>query len=314
MTKKQAEKFYNDRQKIMGELKSSGPVDIKTKQTEQINNFVNNFIDENLKSYGIRDYDKFEEDIIKAFEKSGIKDASGRSALSGNLPNIGTYESRAPFTKFGLDPAYRQKVNKDLGRMSDLQNHYKKIFYSGVLENNPDLVNNISRYFDYENIDKKFYEGNPNKVDRAALIKEYADVLTPEVESDFLYMMKEMEQPKLRGTIFKKYFGNKYDKYIEKKNAASKQYEIDKKTIEKKLGPEKLKEILGEDTIKKFMDKQHKVLNKIFDTSVFAKEDRGLLFTGDHLEGISEIAKYKNEEDMIRGLQNVVGTTVWPKS
>src|SRR6056300_849569 len=127
-TKKEAQKFYNDRQKIMGELKSSGPVDIKTKQTEQINNFVNNFIDENLKSYGIRDYDKFEKDIIKAFEKSGIKDASGRSALSGNLPNLGTYESRAPFTKFGLDPAYRQKVNKDLGRMSDLQNHYKKIF------------------------------------------------------------------------------------------------------------------------------------------------------------------------------------------
>ena len=308
-TLEEAQEFYDDRQNKMGELKSSGPIDIKTKQTEQINNFVNNFIDENLKSYGIKDYNQFEKDMVEAFKNSGIKDASGRSALSGNLPNIGTYESRVPFTKFGLDPAYRQKVREDLGRMSDIQNHFKKIFYSGVLENNPDLVNNISRYLDYENIDKKFYKDNPNKVNRAALAKEYADVLTPEVESDFIFMMKDMEQPKLRGTIFKKYFGDKYDKYIEKKNAASRQYIKDMKTIETKLGSDKLKEILGEDTIKKFMDKQHKVLNQIFDTSFFTGADRGLLFTGDHLEGISEIAKYENEEDIVRGLLNVVGTT-----
>src|SRR6056300_1513794 len=189
----------------MGDLKSSGPINIKTKQTEQINNFVNNFIDKNIKSYGVSDYDQFKKDMLKEFKKSGIKDAPGRSAFSGDLPNIGTQESRAGFTKFGLDPAYRQTVNKDLGITTDLQNHFKKIFYSGVFENNPDLVNNISRYLDYENKDKKFYKDNPNKLNRAVLAKEYADVLTPEVESDFLYMMKEMEQPKLRGTIFKKY-------------------------------------------------------------------------------------------------------------
>ena len=32
-TEKEAQKFYDDRQKKMGELKSSGPIDIKTKQT-----------------------------------------------------------------------------------------------------------------------------------------------------------------------------------------------------------------------------------------------------------------------------------------
>jgi hypothetical protein len=146
----------------MAELKSSGPINIKTKQTEQINNFVNDFIDKNIKSYGVKDYDQFKKDMLKEFKKSGIKDAPGRSAFSGDLPNIGTQESRAGFTKFGLDPAYRQKVNKDLGITSDLQNHFKKIFYSGVFENNPDLVNKMSRYLDYQNIDKKFYGGNIN--------------------------------------------------------------------------------------------------------------------------------------------------------
>src|SRR6056300_1272874 len=172
MTKKQAEKFYKDRQNKMAELKSSGPINIKTEQTEQINNFVNDFIDKNIKSYGVKDYDQFKKDMLKEFKRSGIKDASGRSAFSGDLPNIGAQESRAGFTKFGLDPAYRQKVNKDLGITSDLQNHFKKIFYSGVLENNPDLVNKMSRYLDYENIDKK-YRGLETDVNRAALKKQY---------------------------------------------------------------------------------------------------------------------------------------------
>ena len=310
MTKKQAQKFYDDRQKRMGELKSSGPIDIKTKQTEQINNFVNDFIDKNIKSYGVKDYDQFKKDMLKEFKRSGIKDAPGRSALAGDIPNIGTYESRAPFTKFDLDPAIRQKVRKDLGITSDLQNYFKKIFYSGVFENNPDLVNKMSRYLDYQNIDKKFYGGNINKVDRAALLKEYADVVNPEFEADFIYMMDEMEQPKLRGTIFKKYFGDKYDKFIEKRNASMKQYLDSIKTIENKLGPKELKKALGTTSISKFMDKQTKLLNKIFDTSVFTGPDRGLIFAADHLEGIAEIAKYKNKDDIIRGLQNVAGTTV----
>src|SRR6056300_1320428 len=294
----------------MGELKSSGPIDIKTKQTEQINNFVNDFIDKNIKSYGVKDYDQFKKDMLKEFKKSGIKDAPGRSAFSGDLPNIGTQESRAGFTKFGLDPAYRQKVNKDLGITSDLQNHFKKIFYSGVFENNPDLLNKMSRYLDYQNIDKKFYGGNINKVDRAALLKEYADVVNPEFETDFIYMMDEMENPKLRGTVFKKYFGNKYDKFIDKRNASMKQYLDAVKIIENKLGPKELKKALGTTSIKKFMDKQTELLNKIFDTSVFTGPDRGLIFAADHLEGIAEIARYKNKDDIIRGLQNVAGTTV----
>ena len=315
MTKEEAEKFYNERQKQMAEIKSSGPVNVKNKQTEEINNFVDRFVNKNINSYEIRDYDLFKKEMMEEFKELGIKDTPGRSAFSGDLPNIGTKESRVPFTKFDLDPANRQKKRKDLGINSDIENYFKKIFYSGVLENNPDLTNKISRYLDYENVDKKFYKDNPNQVDRAALQKEYADVLTPEFEKDFIYMMDEMENPKLRGTVFKKYFGSKYDNFIKKRNAAFMQYEKSLKFIEKELGPETIKKILGETSIKNFMNKQHELLNKIFDTSVFTGSDKGLGYTADHLEGITEIAKYKNpdgtvaKDDMIRGLQNVVGTT-----
>ena len=309
MTKKEADAFYQDLQSKVSEKKIEGPTKPKTEHAKKINNFVNNFIDENIDKYGIRDFDSFKEELLKAFDESDIKDIPGRKAKAGDLPNIGTYESQASFPDFKTGVATRQKVRPEIGITSDIQNVYKKIFYSKVLENNPDLRNKIERYFDYENIDKKFYKNNPNQVDRKALLEKYADVNTPEFKSDFIYMMDEMENPKLRGSIFKTYFGDKYDKYIDKRNAAFKQYEDAKKIIENKLGPEKLKEILGEDSIKGFMNKQHKLLNEIFDTSVFTGPDRGFTFAADHLEGITEIAKYKKEEDMIRGLLNVVGTT-----
>jgi hypothetical protein len=309
MTKKEADAFYQDLQSKVSEKKIEGPTKPKTEHAKKINNFVNNFIDENIDKYGIRDFDSFKEELLKAFDESDIKDIPGRKAKAGDLPNIGTYESQASFPDFKTGVATRQKVRPEIGITSDKQNVYKKIFYSKVLDNNKDLKNKIERYFDYELIDKKFYKDNPNQVDRASLRKKYADVLTPEFKSDFIYMMDEMENPKLRGNIFKTYFGDKYNKYIEKRNVAFKQYEDAIKKIETKLGPEKLKQILGEDSIKAFMNKQHEVLNEIFDTSVFTGPDRGLTFASDHLEGITEIVKYKKEEDIARGLLNVVGTT-----
>ena len=112
-------------------------------------------------------------------------------------------------------------------------------------------------------------------------------------------MMDEMENPKLRGTVFKKYFGSKYGDFIKKRNAAFMQYEKSLKFIEKELGPETIKKILGETSIKNFMNKQHELLNKIFDTSVFTGSDKGLGYTADHLEGITEIAKYKNPDGTV---------------
>ena len=147
-TKSQAQAAYDERQKQMAEIKSSGPVNIKTKQTEEINNFVDDFINRNINSYEIRDFDLFKKEMMEEFKKSGIKDAPGRSALSGNLPNIGTYESRVPFTKFGLDPAYRQKKRKDLSINSDIENYFKKIFYISKLKTDDTLRNNIDRYLD----------------------------------------------------------------------------------------------------------------------------------------------------------------------
>ena len=304
-TKTQAEKAYAERQKKMGDIKTSNVIGLKNNHAEKINNFVDNFIDKNISKYGIRDYDIFKSDLTEAFKKSGIKDIPGRKANYKDFPNIGATDSGKPFSKFDLKPITR-------GTQTELtENYFKKLFYSGKLQTDDVLRNSIDRYLDYNNIDKKYYKGT--KLDREALRKQYADVLDPKVNSDILFMMESdnVGTPKFRSGILKNVFGDKQQKYIDKKNISSVQYEKHMSTIENFLSEDELKKVLNNETsIKKFMRNQTDLLNNIFDTSELKKAGYGeLIFNADHLEGIAEIARMDNAEDMMRGLKNLMGTT-----
>ena len=254
------------------------------KQAKEINNFVDDFINKNITNYGVRDYDEFKKNLLESFKKSNIKDASGRQALYKGLPNTGIKEA---------------------------ENHFKKLFYTSKLETDDVLRNNIDRYLDYNNIDKKYYKGT--KLDREALKKQYADILDPKVQSDILYLMESdnVGTPKLRSGILKNIFGDKQQKYIDKKNVSNLQYEKYMNTIENFLTEDQLKQALGGETnIKKFMRKQTDLLNEIFDTSELKKAGYAeLIFNADHLEGIAEIARMEDAESMVRGLKNLMGTT-----
>ncbi len=286
-TKEEADAFYKDLQSKKEEKKIAGlkskNVSVE-KQAKQINNFVDDFINKNITNYGVRDYDEFKKNLLESFKKSNIKDASGRQALYKGLPNTGIKEA---------------------------ENHFKKLFYTSKLETDDVLRNNIDRYLDYNNIDKKYYKGT--YVDREALKKQYADILDPKVQSDILFMMESdnVGTPKLRSGILKNIFGDKQQKYIDKKNASNLQYEMAMNTIENFLSEDELKQALGEETsIKKFMRKQTDLLNEIFDTSELKKSGYAeLIFNADHLEGIAEIARMDDAKSMIRGLKNLMGTT-----
>ncbi len=286
-TKEEADAFYKDLQSKKEEKKIAGlkskNVSVE-KQAKEINNFVDDFINKNITNYDVRDYDEFKKNLLESFNKSNIKDASGRQALYKGLPNTGIKEA---------------------------ENHFKKLFYTNKLKTDNTLRNNIDRYLDYNNIDKKYYKGT--YVDREALKKQYADILDPKVQSDILFMMESdnVGTPKLRSGILKNVFGDKQQKYIDKKNASARQYEMAMNTIENFLTKDQLKEALGEETsIKKFMRKQTDLLNEIFDTSELKKSGYAeLIFNADHLEGIAEIARMEDAESMVRGLKNLMGTT-----
>jgi len=307
---------FKERQKIMGEIKLSGPQAKVTEHTKAINNFVTDFYEKNLNEFKLRDYQSFEKKLIEEFKNSEIKDlGSGtnqRKALNFGFPNIGKKAkkkaSKTPLTLYGMDA----RTPSGATLQTDAQSFFKKAFYSGKLKNNPELVGKLRKYLEYYNTDKK-YRGLETDVDRVALKAKYADVLDPKVKSDLIYFLEsdQIGIGKLRGGILKQYLPDEYDTYVKKKNASGIRYQELMKKIENSLTKKQLTTALnGETSIKTFMRNQTDLLNKIFDTSELKKAGYSeLIFNADHLEGMAEIAQMDNADDQIRALKNLVGTT-----
>ncbi len=304
MTKEEAEKFYNNRQAEMSKLKSSGQKTKILNQTEEINNFVNNFFDNNIDKYGVRDYDKFEKELIKRFKKVKISSLGekGRNILRHGLPNIGAKDSNIPFQKYNSGVYFSQGNNPEQA----YKNFFKKLFYSGKMETDPILRKRVGEYLDYYNVDKKFY-GDGSPIDRGGLKRQYSDTLDNLRDVMFILGDDKVGTGKFRSNIIRNYFPDSINKYINKKNRSSVIYDEKLKQIENKLTPEQLKKVLGGETsIKNFMTKQSDLLKEIFDVSTL---DSGLKFNLDHTEGIAEIAKMDKPQDIMRALNNLVGMT-----
>ena len=289
-TKKEADNFYKRRQANLSELKASGQKTKILDQTKEINNFVNNFFDDNISKYNVKDYDKFEKKLIKEFKKSKIQSLGekGRNIFRHGLPNIGAKDSKVSFDKYNVGNFFSQGENAE----QSYKNYFKKLFFSGKLATDKNLRTGINQFLNYELLDKR--------KNNLKLPKNIDDVL-------YLVADERTGSGKFRSNIIKKYFPETMDKYIKKKNRSSTIYDQKMKVIESKLTRAQLRKALGGETsIKKFMRKQSEFLKKIFDVSVL---EPGLNFNLDHVEGIAEISKMNKPEDIIRGLKNLVGMT-----
>ena len=302
-TKKEADAFYKDLLSKKEAKKASGlkSKNVKVKnQAQQINTFVSDFIDQNLGKYGIKDYDKFEKELNESFEQSGIKDAGSRKAKYKGFPNIATAESEVPFSKFDIGTINRASQTDTTG------NYFKKLFYTGKLKTDDNFRNRVERYLDYQNTDKKFY-GDGNPIDREALKNQYADVLNDSEDIRFLLESKDVGEGKFRSGIIKQFFPEKADAFIKKKGSTGEAYKKNVATIENFLTDEQVIDTLdGHPSIKSFMKGQSEQLKKIFDVSELPGD---LNFNTDHVEGIAEIAKLENADDVMRGLRNLIGMT-----
>jgi len=303
-TLEEAQKSFDTRQKKMSELKLSGRNKAVTDKAQEINNFVNDFYDQNINKYDLRDYDSFKKDMLTAFEESGIKSGSGRKAILEGYPNIGNIDSKVPFEKYGVGDLLRTKGSSGTSKPTDT--FFKKLFYSGKIETNPTLKKRLNDYLEYYNVDKKFY-GDGAPIDRQALKKKYADTLDNLDDTLFLLGDDSIGTGKTRANILRKYFPDKVDAFIAKRGSTGELYKKNVASIENFLTEKQLKEALdGHTSIKKFMTSQTDQLKKIFDLSQLPPS---LVFNADHVEGMTEIAKLDNPEDITRGLKNLVGMT-----
>ena len=303
-TLEEAQKSFDTRQKKMAELKLSGRNKAVTDKAQEINNFVNNFYDQNINKYDLRDYDSFKKAMLDAFEESGIKSGSGRKAILDGYPNIGNIDSKVPFEKYGVGDLLRTKGSS--GKSKPTDTFFKKLFYSGKIETNPTIKKRLNDYLEYYNIDKKFY-GDGAPIDRQALKKKYSDTLSNLDDTLFLIGDDSIGTGKTRANILRKYFPDKVDAFIAKRSSTGELYKKNVASVENFLTEKQLKEALdGHTSIKKFMTSQTDQLKKIFDLSQLPPS---LVFNADHVEGMTEIAKLDNPEDIIRGLKNLVGMT-----
>ena len=303
-TLEEAQKSFDTRQKKMAELKLSGRNKAVTDRAQEINNFVNDFYDQNINKYDLRDYNSFKKAMLDAFEESGIKSGSGRKAILDGYPNIGNVDSKVPFEKYGVGDLLRTKGSSGTSKPTDT--FFKKLFYSGKIETNPILKKRVNDYLEYYNVDKKFY-GDGAPIDRQALKKKYADTLNNLDDTLFLIGDDSIGTGKTRANILRKYFPDKVDTFIAKRSSTGELYKKNVASIENFLTEKQLKEALdGHTSIKKFMTSQTDQLKKIFDLSQLPPS---LVFNADHVEGMTEIAKLDNPEDIIRGLKNLVGMT-----
>ena len=315
--KKTAQASFDERMAEVDKIKvatlESGIAD----QTKKINKFVTDFYEQNINNYGIRDYEQFKKDFLKAYKESGIKDIGRRSATTiGDFPNVGKFTkeknkkgSQAPLEMYGM----KARIPSGGNLVTDAESFFKKSFFSAQIEKDPKLQKDLKRYIDYYNIDKKFYLDNPNQVDREGLRKQYADVLNPDVNPDLVFLLESdaVGTGKMRGSIMRNFFPEDYQKYIDKKNRSNKRYTELMNTIEQSLTETQLKQALGGETsIKKFMQKQTDLLNEIFDTGELKKAGYPeLIFNADHLEGMAEIVNMDSPEEKVRALKNLVGMT-----
>ena len=294
-TKKEADAFYKENLKNLGKKKAEGKAVKMTEHAETINNAVSKFFDENINKYDIDEFEKFKKDLVKKIKN--IPDIPGRKTISKEYPNVGNVESRLPFSKYII---YVLAEASGSAKIDVKDTFFKKLFYAGKLETDPDLANSAKSYFNYVSLNKTGRNLDSLKQNYSAFFDNPNDVL-------YLLSDETGLKGKAMSNVLRTYFPESYPQFSEKMNLSTKARRENIATIENFLTNKQLKDALdGETSIEKFMSKQHDALKKIFNPKGL---DRNLFMATDHVEGIAEIARMDNADDMVRGLKNLIGMT-----
>jgi len=269
-------------------------------QRYEIDAWLKDWIDNNFKNYGVRDKDKFLKDLKKDWKKAQKTEFKNNrlAQTSGDLPtttarnkSVGGGKNkktvRSPDKVFSIfDESLLQISAQEKDRF------YRRLFYAGQIDTNPELKKDINNYFKTVLADKKRIAGLSEKK-----IDELSRFLAK--NSDVAYILGA--DADLETTMKQKIFGSRfkdYDAYREKVSKASVKY---LKNIKK------LEEITGI-PIRQEMRQEQTALKKILNVKELPVE---LRYSIDHLYGISEAVR--NPKDKVFAKQvaeNLMGGTV----
>ena len=289
---------YSKPQKIGGEV-------LKAKnlaQRTEIDGWLNNWLDDNFKNYGVRNREKFLKDLKRDWKKAKKTEfKNNRLAQSGDLPTV------TPKTTTGrVKPGDSKKVFKEnkvfyknfgehlvAGNEIEKDRFYRRLFFAGQIETNPKLKKDIDNYFKTVTLNK----GRRFGFTDAELKKAY-EVMTSNPDVPFILSADSGIDTSMKQTLFGNRFKS-YQPYREKTALNSIKYMQNVKKLEKITGI----------AIRKEISKEHNALKKILDISTLPEE---LKYSVDHLYGISEAVRNpKNKKFAIQVANNLIGGTVF---
>lgn len=278
----------------------------------KIDNWTKNWLDTNLDKYGIKDKNKFINDLKKDYKKFVNKNfktniISGINVYSlDKLPNISrsVSEQLSPFEYEGFKTLNVGKFGGDTTKnpVKPMNNepYLRKIFFKNRIENIPGFKEDLSNYFNYITTNKRTIVG-----------REATKNFIP--NDDVVYFLdsnKSGIDDMIKGDIMSSLgndIKNQYDAYQYRVRAGLNWVKNAEK-IEKALGPKEMKKLTGYTKIKTGMEAETKILKKIFDYKDLP-DDLKLSYAIDHGQGISYAANSGNKNTMRLAVTDLIGTT-----
>ena len=148
-------------------VRSTGAIEATVKSRQFIDNWTKNWFDNNLKNYGVQDFEAMISDLANDWntrlESGDAPKASAQFKLSTpklKLPNI-TSGRDVTIKKGGIKPfnyndvtfyANLEGSEKELGKTLS---QYKKVFYKNKIETDPQLRSGLNNFFEFMSRDKR---------------------------------------------------------------------------------------------------------------------------------------------------------------
>jgi hypothetical protein len=264
------------------------------KTRSYINNWTKNWLDNNLKKYGVRDFDKMTTNLRNDWQKNikNLKVDKGflqNLSTKSGLPNV-TNTGKNAFNYNGTPFYTSAEVTK--APLSQ----WRGLFFKDKIQNTPGFKNKILDYFNFINLDKRglyMQEGGQT-------IKAYKQI----ADKDVIYLLSPDANllSSAKYNLFNSIddeFSDAYNTYTNKVNK-SEQWKKSAAKIEKTLG-------LKSNYIQNSMNKEKAALAKIFDVKQLPEE---LRYTLEHAQGLSAAARTDDKVIMQRAVDDLIGTTI----
>ena len=263
----------------------------------KIDSWTSNWLNNNLKNYGVKDFEKMTNQLKKDWKKESKKISTNKikTTTESGFPNLSTTkgkESAVSKNPFSYDNVTFYTPENPSG-MDKYKAQWKKIFYKNKIQTTPGLKENVKKYFDFINLDKRGAAGGQT-------IESFKNIL----DKDVLFLLSEKDSGLQKGSKFEVFnsfddLAKSYNEFTAKINR-SETWKENANLIEKELG-------LKKNSIKNSMVKEQKAAAKFFGLNDL--KGTGLEYSIEHGQGLSAAARSGNKDLMRTALNDLIGTT-----